>query len=129
MVRLLEGQGLVPVPIFINGVEAHTVVRDQLTSAHERAALAAGGPAPPTLLRDAVAVDAVDNTIGFPLVRAQQAPAVFCVFLCVTRAHAAYCYVLGACPRPLGAWLTPPAATAAGTGGRPRGHHGGRAPG
>ena len=49
-----------PVPIFINGVEAHTVVRDQLTSAAEVAA----GTAPP----GAIPVDAVVSTIGFPLV-------------------------------------------------------------
>ena len=50
-VYLLEKEGLVPVPIFINGVEAHTVVRDALTSAAEVAA----GQAPP----GAVPVDAV----------------------------------------------------------------------
>ena len=60
LITLLEKEGLVPVPIFINGVEAHTVVRDALTSAAEVAA----GQAPP----GAVPVDAVISTIGFPLV-------------------------------------------------------------
>ena len=32
----MEKDGLIPVPIFINGVEAHTVVRDLLTSPHEQ---------------------------------------------------------------------------------------------
>ncbi|CAI5457924.1 unnamed protein product [Closterium sp. Yama58-4] len=42
LIRMLQQAGLVPLPIFINGVEAHTV--------------------------DAVTVDAVVSTIGFPLV-------------------------------------------------------------
>lgn len=57
-----------PVPIFINGVEAHTVVRDLLTTKHERALLGQGVISNPTLKRDAIEVDAVINTIGFPLV-------------------------------------------------------------
>eukprot|EP00955_Chlamydomonas_euryale_P118561 366549-Chlamydomonas_euryale.AAC.8 len=36
LVRQMEGEGVVPVPIFINGVEAHTVVRDLLTTQHEQ---------------------------------------------------------------------------------------------
>eukprot|EP00959_Pyramimonas_sp_CCMP1952_P144889 3032905-Pyramimonas_sp.AAC.1 len=36
MIQWFEDAGLRPVPIFINGVEAHTIVRDQLTSAHEQ---------------------------------------------------------------------------------------------
>jgi magnesium chelatase subunit H len=32
----MEAEGLLPVPVFINGVEAHTVVRDQLTSRAEQ---------------------------------------------------------------------------------------------
>ena len=34
----MESHGLLPVPIFINGVEAHTIVRDVLTSVKEDAA-------------------------------------------------------------------------------------------
>ena len=36
LIRLMEKEGIIPVPIFINGVEAHTVVRDLLTSHHEQ---------------------------------------------------------------------------------------------
>jgi len=67
-VRALEDAGLVPLPIFINGVEAHAVVRDQLTSACEQAAIAAGAQERASLRRDAAPVDAVVSTIGFPLV-------------------------------------------------------------
>lgn len=71
----LEEQGLIPVPIFINGIEAHTVVRDLLTSAHERAERAAGRVLVPSLKANAIQVDAVVSTIGFPLVGAPAAPA------------------------------------------------------
>lgn len=43
------------------GVEGHTVVRDLFTSSHEQQTLSSSPS-------DAVAVDAVVNTIGFPLV-------------------------------------------------------------
>ena len=36
LIRMMEEGGLLPLPIFINGVEAHTVVRDLLTTAHEQ---------------------------------------------------------------------------------------------
>lgn len=39
---LLLQEGTIPVPIFINGVEAHTVVRDLLTTDHEQGKLARG---------------------------------------------------------------------------------------
>jgi len=70
LVELMEQEGVIPVPIFINGVEAHTVVRDLLTTAHEQALIAKGQTAgiSPTLKRDAIKVDAVVSTIGFPLV-------------------------------------------------------------
>ena len=68
LVRALEGAGLVPVPIFINGVEAHQIVRDQLTSAAEQAAIAADSQHRGSLRRDAAIVDAIVSTIGFPLV-------------------------------------------------------------
>ncbi|GFR42159.1 hypothetical protein Agub_g3011 [Astrephomene gubernaculifera] len=70
LVSQLEAEGLLPVPIFINGVEAHTVVRDLLTTQHEQSLLARGetGAISPTLKRDAVRVDAIVSTIGFPLV-------------------------------------------------------------
>ncbi|GLC75961.1 Magnesium chelatase [Pleodorina starrii] len=70
LISQLEAEGLLPLPVFINGVEAHTVVRDLLTSKHEQSLLARGitGGISPTLKRDAVQVDAVVSTIGFPLV-------------------------------------------------------------
>ncbi len=68
LIECMEQQGLRPLPIFINGVEAHTVVRDQLTTAHEKSLLASGQRTSPTLRTDAVTVDAIVNTIGFPLV-------------------------------------------------------------
>lgn len=55
-------------PIFINGVEAHTVVRDLLTTEHEQARRAAGVEEIDSLLPDAAVVDAVVSTVGFPLV-------------------------------------------------------------
>ncbi|GBG70565.1 hypothetical protein CBR_g6691 [Chara braunii] len=36
MIKIFENEGLLPLPIFINGVEAHTVARDLLTSKHEK---------------------------------------------------------------------------------------------
>ncbi|KAK9843478.1 hypothetical protein WJX81_004582 [Elliptochloris bilobata] len=69
LVRCLEAGGVRPVPVFINGVEAHTIVRDQLTTAYERAALRArGAPRGGAPQRDAIEVDAIVSTIGFPLV-------------------------------------------------------------
>ena len=58
VITLMETEGLMPIPIFINGVEGHTVVRDLFTSEYEKGN---GG-------ERAVKVDAIVNTIGFPLV-------------------------------------------------------------
>lgn len=70
LIRLMEQNGICPVPIFINGVEGHTIVRDLLTSEHEIKGVDSG-----TIIREssfqsikAVSVDAIVNTIGFPLV-------------------------------------------------------------
>ena len=68
LISKMEAEGLRPLPIFINGVEGHTVVRDALTTTHEQALLRQGRPTSPTLKSDAALVDAVVNTIGFPLV-------------------------------------------------------------
>jgi magnesium chelatase subunit H len=68
LVRTMEGEGLIPLPIFISGVEAHAIVRDALTSRHERARRAAGVEEVSTLRPDAAEVDAIVSTIGFPLV-------------------------------------------------------------
>ena len=70
LIKQMENCGLMPIPIFINGVEAHTIVRDLLTSSPEEHGARTG-----KVLRDssfqrnkAVRVDAIVNTIGFPLV-------------------------------------------------------------
>lgn len=61
LINLMENEGLMPIPVYINGVEGHTIVRDYFTSNYE---LSPTFPLQP----DAVVVDAVVNTIGFPLV-------------------------------------------------------------
>ncbi|CAM9561776.1 unnamed protein product [Heterosigma akashiwo] len=68
LVDQLEAAGVLPLPIFINGVEAHTVVRDLLTSAHEQDQKRKGIHQISSLSKDAVEVDCIINTIGFPLV-------------------------------------------------------------
>jgi magnesium chelatase subunit H len=68
LVHALEESGVKPVPIFINGVEAHTVVRDLLTTEHEQARRAAGILEIDSLSPNAAVVDAVVSTVGFPLV-------------------------------------------------------------
>jgi len=62
LLTIVEKNGIIPIPIFINGVEAHTVVRDLLTSrsVSEKSAIRSNS--------NVVAVDAVVSTIGFPLV-------------------------------------------------------------
>ncbi|MEW6494797.1 MAG: magnesium chelatase subunit H, partial [Cyanobacteriota bacterium] len=68
MIRHFEKSGLVPLPIFINGVEGHVAVRDWMTSAHETAQRKQGIVETPSLSNEAMEVDAVVSTIGFPLV-------------------------------------------------------------
>lgn len=68
LLRTFEREGLLPVPIFINGVEGHTVVRDLLTTAYEQAERRKGVRVVDSLSGEAVEVDAIVNTIGFPLV-------------------------------------------------------------
>lgn len=68
LIRQFEAAGLVPLPIFINGVEGHVAVRDLMTSAYEQAQRALGHVEFPSLSKEAVGVDAVVSTIGFPLV-------------------------------------------------------------
>lgn len=70
LITIMEEQGIIPIPIFINGVEAHTIVRDLLTSQHEVHQVSQG-----KLKRDstykpqkAAVVEAIVNTVGFPLV-------------------------------------------------------------
>jgi magnesium chelatase subunit H len=64
LIRAFEAAQLVPLPVFINGVEAHMAVRDWMTSASEQATEGDTGGS----RRQAVAVDAIVSTIGFPLV-------------------------------------------------------------
>jgi magnesium chelatase subunit H len=61
LIRAFEAARLVPLPVFINGVEGHIAVRDWMTSASEQAR--AGG-----VHRQSAKVDAIVSTIGFPLV-------------------------------------------------------------
>ena len=42
LIRCLEGQGVLPLPIFINGVEAHTIVRHHQCVSQEGRALLQG---------------------------------------------------------------------------------------
>ncbi len=68
LIRAFENAGLIPVPIFINGVEGHVAVRDLMTSEYEQQQRQSGTVETPSLSDEAVKVDAIVSTIGFPLV-------------------------------------------------------------
>ncbi|MBD2098431.1 magnesium chelatase subunit H [Trichocoleus sp. FACHB-591] len=68
LIRHFEQAGLIPLPIFINGVEGHVAVRDWMTTAYEQAQRSQGNTETLSLSKEAVAVDAIVSTIGFPLV-------------------------------------------------------------
>ena len=68
LIRYFEEAGLIPLPIFINGVEGHVAVRDLITTDHETALRQRGMIETPSLSKEAVKVDAIVSTIGFPLV-------------------------------------------------------------
>ena len=70
LITQMEADGIIPIPVFINGVEAHTIVRDMLTSDHEINGVATGAIVRDTTYQpsQAAKVDAVVSTIGFPLV-------------------------------------------------------------
>jgi len=69
LVKHMESKQLTPLPLFITGVDGHIAVRDSLTSVFETQQVARGEiRRNPTLSADAVNVDAVVSTIGFPLV-------------------------------------------------------------
>jgi len=68
LIRHFEEAGLIPLPIFINGVEGHVAVRDWLTSSYETAQRQQGNRETLSLSPEAVEVDAIVSTIGFPLV-------------------------------------------------------------
>ena len=68
LIRYFEAAGIIPLPIFINGVEGHVAVRDWMTSAAETAQRKQGNIETLSLSQEAVEVDAIVSTIGFPLV-------------------------------------------------------------
>ncbi len=68
LIRYFEAEGLIPLPIFINGVEGHVAVRDWMTTTHENQQRQQGKKVIPSLSTEAVTVDAIVSTIGFPLV-------------------------------------------------------------
>ncbi|ANV86899.1 magnesium chelatase subunit H [Picosynechococcus sp. PCC 7117] len=68
LIRKFEADGLVPLPIFINGVEAHVIVRDWLTTDYEQHQRLHGQVEIKSLKADAVKVEGIVSTIGFPLV-------------------------------------------------------------
>ena len=68
LIRRFEEAGLIPLPIFINGVEGHVAVRDWMTSDYEMQQRNNGNIETPSLSNEAVKVDAIVSTIGFPLV-------------------------------------------------------------
>ncbi|MEH2437437.1 MAG: magnesium chelatase subunit H [Nostoc sp.] len=68
LIRSFEKAGLTPLPIFINGVEGHVAVRDLMTTDHEIQQRQLDNIETPSLSSEAVKVDAIVSTIGFPLV-------------------------------------------------------------
>jgi magnesium chelatase subunit H len=68
LIRKFENSGLIPLPIFINGVEGHVAVRDWMTTDYETQQRKQGNIETPSLSSEAVKVDAIISTIGFPLV-------------------------------------------------------------
>lgn len=68
LIRYFENAGLIPLPIFINGVEGHVAVRDWMTTDYEQEKRQQGIKETLSLSQDAVKVDAIVSTIGFPLV-------------------------------------------------------------
>lgn len=68
LIRRFEQAGLIPIPIFINGVEAHVAVRDLLTTNYELQQRQQGNLEIKSLSPQAICVDAIVSTIGFPLV-------------------------------------------------------------
>jgi magnesium chelatase subunit H len=68
LIKHFESQRLIPLPIFINGVEGHVAVRDWMTTTYEQEQRQQGNKEILSLKNDAVKVDAIVSTIGFPLV-------------------------------------------------------------
>ena len=67
LIKHFESQNLIPLPIFINGVEGHVAVRDWMTTTQQKQR-EQGKKEILSLKDDAVKVDAIVSTIGFPLV-------------------------------------------------------------
>ncbi len=68
LIRAFEQAGLIPLPIFINGVEGHVAVRDLMTTEFEQNQRQQGQIQIRSLSKEAIKVDAIVSTIGFPLV-------------------------------------------------------------
>ncbi|MCM1982088.1 magnesium chelatase subunit H [Lyngbya confervoides] len=68
LIRYFEQAQLLPVPIFINGVEGHAAVRDLMTSNYEQQQPQSNPTRIRSLSKEAIAVDAIVSTLGFPLV-------------------------------------------------------------
>ncbi|ELS04105.1 magnesium chelatase, H subunit [Xenococcus sp. PCC 7305] len=68
LIKHFEEEELIPLPIFINGVEGHVAVRDWMTTSYEQEQIKQGNKETLSLSKDAVKVDAIVSTIGFPLV-------------------------------------------------------------
>lgn len=65
LIQLLEDHGIVPLPVFISGVEAHIVLRDYLTSPHKENSRSVGERIFGSFRRGKLAsIDAVVSTIG-----------------------------------------------------------------
>ncbi|AFY40187.1 cobaltochelatase CobN subunit [[Leptolyngbya] sp. PCC 7376] len=68
LIQKFEADGLTPLPVFINGVEGHVIVRDWLTTDYEQHQRLVGHIQIKSLKPDAIKVDSIVSTIGFPLV-------------------------------------------------------------
>lgn len=68
LIRAFEQAKLIPIPIFLNGVEGHVALRDWLTTDYEQNQRQQGIKISPNLHPQAIAIDAIVSTIGFPLV-------------------------------------------------------------
>ncbi|MGB7380442.1 MAG: magnesium chelatase subunit H [Rivularia sp. (in: cyanobacteria)] len=68
LIKHFEEAGLIPLPIFINGIEGHVAVRDWMTTDYETQQRQQGNKETLSLSPEAIEVNAIVSTIGFPLV-------------------------------------------------------------
>jgi len=68
LIKAFESADLTPLPIFINGVEGHVAVRDWMTTSYEQERRNSGIKEILSLSQEAVIVEGIVSTIGFPLV-------------------------------------------------------------